>query len=190
MIACDPTSRESFSAQLISSHKRCPDAGNGCANEMDQIAWRSSADCSTPRPSTRTVDFSSEVILFVPAFAFAWWLASLQPTRAPVVSPQPSPDGAEDEQAAGGDRLPVAEPPQSVATSGPWNGHRMKPKVLTPGIVRAAYSFLDLPMGDERFLEIDGKRYVFRLEHHYHPPGFVGGPNGWHKGVTVYEIAP
>ena len=189
MIACDPTSRESFSAQLISSHKRRPDAGNGCANEMDQIAWRSSADCSTPRPSTPTVDFPSEVILFVPAFAFAWWLASLQPTRVPV-APQPSPEAAEDEQSADVDSLPVADRPPSVPASGPWDGHRMKPKVLTPGIVRAAYSFLDLRMGDERFLEIDGKRYVFRLEHHYHPPGFVGGPNGWHKGVTVYEIAP
>jgi hypothetical protein len=45
-----------------------------------------------------------------------------------------------------------------------------------------------LPMGDERFVAIDGHRYVFVLERHYHPPGFVGAPNGWHKGVTVYEL--
>ena len=133
-----------------------------------------------------------EVILFVPAFAFAWWLASLQPTRVPVAAPQVSPDAVEAEETAGDDGAPPAtEPPPSVPVAdGPWEGERLKPKVLTPTIVRTAHGFLDLPMGDERFVEIDGTRYVFRVEHHYHPPGFVGGPTGWHKGVTVYEIAP
>ena len=36
--------------------------------------------------------------------------------------------------------------------------------------------------------ELFRKRYVFVLERHYHPPGFVGGPTGYHKGVTVYEF--
>jgi hypothetical protein len=51
-----------------------------------------------------------------------------------------------------------------------------------------AQSFLDLPMGAERTATIDGHQYVFVLELHYHPPGFVGAPNGWHKGVTLYEL--
>ena len=34
--------------------------------------------------------------------------------------------------------------------------------------------------------KVDGLKYMARVEPHYHPPGFKGGPNGWHKGVTVY----
>ena len=60
--------------------------------------------------------------------------------------------------------------------------------MVTPAIVQAARTYLDLPMGAERAETIDGQRYVFVLEHHYHPPGFVGGPHGWHKGVTVYQL--
>jgi hypothetical protein len=67
-------------------------------------------------------------------------------------------------------------------------GERIRLKVVTPAIVRAARTFLDLPMGAERSMTIDGNRYLFVLEHHYHPPGFVGGPHGWHKGVTVYGL--
>ena len=43
-------------------------------------------------------------------------------------------------------------------------------------------------MGAEHYETLGGKRYVFVLERHYHPPGFVGAPNGWHKGVTVYAV--
>jgi hypothetical protein len=67
-------------------------------------------------------------------------------------------------------------------------GERVQLKVVTPEIVRAAYKYVNLPMGAERVLTINGHRYVFVLEHHYHPPGFVGAPTGWHKGVTVYEL--
>ena len=42
--------------------------------------------------------------------------------------------------------------------------------------------------GSEHVEEIDGQRYVFVLERHFHPQGFVGAPNGWHKGVTAYEL--
>ena len=64
----------------------------------------------------------------------------------------------------------------------------MKLKLVTPEIVSVAQSYLDLPMGAERYVTLEGKRYVFVLEQHYHPPGFVGAPKGWHKGVTVYEL--
>ena len=55
-------------------------------------------------------------------------------------------------------------------------------------MVAAAESFIQLPMGSERYARVDGKRYVFVLEQHYHPPGYVGGPTGYHKGVTMYEV--
>ncbi len=59
--------------------------------------------------------------------------------------------------------------------------------LITQEIARAARSFLDLPMGAERAGDVEGRHFLFVLERHYHPPGFVGAPNGWHKGVTVYE---
>jgi hypothetical protein len=58
---------------------------------------------------------------------------------------------------------------------------------LDPQVVKAATWFLNLPMGAGRFHALNGRRYAFCLEPHYHPPGFRRGPQGWHKGVTVYD---
>ena len=67
------------------------------------------------------------------------------------------------------------------------------PKLVTPEMIRVAQTFLDLPMGTERFATVGGRHYVFVLERHYHPPGFIGEdgrpkPTGYHKGVTMYEL--
>jgi hypothetical protein len=64
----------------------------------------------------------------------------------------------------------------------------VKPKLVSPAMVAAAESFIQLPMGSERYATVGGRRYVFVLEQHYHPPGYVGGPTGYHKGVTMYEV--
>lgn len=140
--------------------------------------------------------------MLVPAMTFAWWLVSISaaappaPAHHPFLETQRSSTTAE----------PVTEPrddardtdeedgaqraEQSAETEGESTddtaGTRVHLKVVTPEIVRMAKTFLDLPMGAERSVTIDGRRYVFVLERHYHPPGFVGGPHGWHKGVTVY----
>ena len=54
-------------------------------------------------------------------------------------------------------------------------------------VLLAAREQLNLPMGAGRQLTVRGKAYLFCLEPHYHPPGYGGlGPEGWHKGVTVY----
>lgn len=58
---------------------------------------------------------------------------------------------------------------------------------VPPGVSAKASSLLGGDFGTETPFELDGKKYVARVEHHYHPPGYVGGPTGWHKGVTVYE---
>jgi hypothetical protein len=90
--------------------------------------------------------------------------------------------------------LPSAQPPlsldqlQAASDALDSDGERVKMKLVTPEIVGIAQGFLDLPMGAERYLTLGGKRCAFVLEPHYHPPGFVGAPNGWHKGVTVYEL--
>ncbi len=124
--------------------------------------------------------------MLVSTFAFAWWLVSL-PTQWSAAST--------------GELARARLPHETQATpsdargrnleeplDGEWTGKRVALKIVTPEIIRVARRFLDLPMGDERFVAIDGHRYVFVLERHYHPPGFVGAPNGWHKGVTVYEL--
>jgi len=53
-------------------------------------------------------------------------------------------------------------------------------------VTSKAKSLLSRNMGDSIIEEIDGKTYMFKLEPHYHPPGFKGGPIGWHKGVSVF----
>jgi hypothetical protein len=119
--------------------------------------------------------------MFVSAFAFAWWLVSLPtPTWSAASIGDGRQSARETQQAM---ELAVEHP-----LEGEWSGERVPVKVCTPAIVHVAQSFLDLPMGDERFVAIDGHRYVFVLERHYHPPGFIGAPNGWHKGVTAYEL--
>jgi hypothetical protein len=136
--------------------------------------------------------------MLVPAIAFAWWLVSLPTFPLQPASSHGRVGRAEraslEARVRGGataeDSLAGATEPAkaSAAIDGEWSGERVMLKVVTPEIVRVAQGLLDLPMGDERFVGIDGHKYVFVLERHYHPPGFVGAPNGWHKGVTVYEL--
>jgi hypothetical protein len=138
--------------------------------------------------------------MLVPAMTFAWWLVSMSASaphnpaelsrtaqkRSTAVTPAEAQDDTRDtsdedesspgEQALDGEGEVADDPPST----------RVRLKVVTPEIVRMAKSFLDLPMGAQRSVRIDGRRYLFVLERHYHPPGFVGGPQGWHKGVTVY----
>ncbi|HEY9867847.1 MAG TPA: hypothetical protein V6D08_01460 [Candidatus Obscuribacterales bacterium] len=60
---------------------------------------------------------------------------------------------------------------------------------ISPGVVAMARSLLSGEYGTETPFEMDGKRYMARVEPHYGPPGRKNGPVGWHKGVTVYEAA-
>lgn len=57
---------------------------------------------------------------------------------------------------------------------------------IPTGVVAMAKNLLSGQYGTETPFKIDGVRYKARVERHYHPPGFKGGPIGWHKGVTVY----
>jgi hypothetical protein len=150
--------------------------------------------------------------MLVPEIALSWWIMSIPMTSVspPVHRPRVvdidtvddkalesadtlaghSTTGRSDEPTAPADDDSASEsPPDDAADeSGPPAGARTVYRgLITPEIVRAARSFLDLPMGAERESDVDGRRFVFVLERHYHPPGFVGAPTGWHKGVTVYE---
>ncbi len=142
--------------------------------------------------------------MLVPAMTFAWWLVSMS-ASATAAPPHRTP-GAEKKATTGvlteprddtqdtGDEDESMPAEQAEETEGEpsddTTATRVHLKVVTPEIVRLAKTFLDLPMGSERSVSVDGRRYVFVLERHYHPPGFVGGPHGWHKGVTVYGVRP
>jgi hypothetical protein len=145
--------------------------------------------------------------MLVPAMTFAWWLVSMSAhshhhhratshDKAQDQAKQSAPGLSDSVEAPAPDGVAPADPRKGEAdadessddASGDTSGERVALKVVTPAIVQAARTYLDLPMGAERAETIDGQRYVFVLEHHYHPPGFVGGPHGWHKGVTVYEL--
>ncbi len=108
--------------------------------------------------------------MMVPAIAFACWFAAVPAADMPAGDEASLDDSAQSDE----DGLDTAE--------------RVKPKLISPAMVAAAESFINLPMGSERYATVGGKRYVFVLEQHYHPPGYVGGPTGYHKGVTMYEL--
>jgi hypothetical protein len=61
---------------------------------------------------------------------------------------------------------------------------------VSKDVAKVAKSLLGKPFGTTTEFEAGGKSYVARNEPHYHPPGYVGGPTGWHQGVTVYEAKP
>jgi hypothetical protein len=133
--------------------------------------------------------------MLVPAMTFAWWLVSMSAPghhRAAVgdsSGPKAEATSERQQQDAEDDEVQPAEAAEGEVSDDPdQGGERVTLKVVTPAIVRAARTYLDLPMGAERTAVIEGQRYVFVLERHYHPPGFVGAPNGWHKGVTVYGV--
>lgn len=60
----------------------------------------------------------------------------------------------------------------------------------SPEVVRRASELLakhgDAPVGAEIPFELDGRRYVARVEIHDNPDGSPGRPPGEHKGITVY----
>lgn len=113
--------------------------------------------------------------MMVPAIAFACWFT--------VVPPAGSTDMNVGDEASTDDASQAGIDQDDLDTT-----ERVKPKLISPAMVAAAESFINLPMGSERYAMVGGKRYVFVLEQHYHPPGYVGGPTGYHKGVTMYEL--
>jgi hypothetical protein len=106
--------------------------------------------------------------MLVAAMAFAWC----------VISAEKSPPA-----------IPAPQAQAAVMPSAPVEGRRTPIRAAIPAdVIAFAKTLVNLPMGSEQIEEIDGQSYVFVLERHYHPPGFVGAPVGWHKGVTAYEL--
>jgi hypothetical protein len=59
-------------------------------------------------------------------------------------------------------------------------------------VLSTARSFIDknvkanTPIGHQEFSTINGKKYLFIVEPHYHEPGGKTKPWGWHHGATVF----
>ncbi|HEY9715439.1 MAG TPA: hypothetical protein V6C72_18340, partial [Chroococcales cyanobacterium] len=77
--------------------------------------------------------------------------------------------------------------PQDYMSGRPPQGYERLHSAPPPDAVAFANRFLSQPMGAEATFEAHGRHYMARVEPHYHPQGFQGGPTGWHKGVTIYE---
>ena len=105
------------------------------------------------------------------------------PTLDGVQGAPSSPPPARPTEASPGQSTPASS---SGMKAGAPPGYRPLTGKIPSGVVAKAKSLLSQPMGSEHPFELDGNRYLARLENHYHPPGFKGGPNGWHKGTTVY----
>jgi hypothetical protein len=118
--------------------------------------------------------------MMVPALAFAWWFAAV-PVQGGGSATRPA------QEIPSMDQAPQMDAPRGWHEVGP-TADRKKVKLVSPAMAAMAEKFVKLPLGSERFETVDGKRYVFVLERHYHPPGFQGAPTGWHKGVTMYEL--
>jgi hypothetical protein len=119
-----------------------------------------------------------------------------QPSPAGTGVTQPTPAGTTGTQGtqagtagAQGDTVPPSGDGwhNTGQAAGAPPGYQPVKGQVPQGVAAKAKSLLGGDFGTETPFELDGKKYVARVEHHYHPPGYVGGPTGWHKGVTVYE---
>jgi hypothetical protein len=48
----------------------------------------------------------------------------------------------------------------------------------------------DDPTGTQVAFDAGGRRYLGRIEEHYHPPGGSRRPWGSHKGVSLFVVEP
>jgi hypothetical protein len=117
--------------------------------------------------------------MLVVAMAFAWCVISAE---------KPAKDPVPREASVTANPIANPEPQATVGTPTPAGLRTPIRSAIPADVIAFAKTLVNLPMGSEQVEEIDGQRYVFVLEQHYHPPGFVGAPVGWHKGVTAYEL--
>ena len=109
--------------------------------------------------------------------------------------------GQSEPQGAGGG---IGPGPQGAPKSPPVGYVPLPKNEITPTIGKIAHDLLNGEFGTTTPFSIGNKRYMARLEPHYHPspPAGCGTPAlpdcdiskfpkpwGWHKGCTVYKAA-
>ena len=121
-------------------------------------------------------------VQFVASCFFCAALGACSRQKPPSVAPPP----------------PTAQEPAKKAPKRPFAGtvnvpqrRAVRGSEMTTEIARKAREILDgysdAAYGTEVPFEIDGHRYIGRIEEHYHEPGGPKRPWGRHRGVTVYH---
>jgi hypothetical protein len=88
---------------------------------------------------------------------------------------------------------PAAEQP-STKTSAPVKTHlrRLTGREINRALVQHAHDIImahhEDAFGTEIPFEVDGKRYVGRIERHYHPEGGPLRPWGFHHGCSLFAV--
>ena len=71
---------------------------------------------------------------------------------------------------------------------------RLRARELNRALVKQARVIIlehyKKPFGTEIPFEVDGKRYVGRIEKHFHPVGGPAKPWGWHHGCSLFAVEP
>jgi hypothetical protein len=71
---------------------------------------------------------------------------------------------------------------------------RLPARELNRALVKQARAIIlenyKQPFGTEIPFEVDGKRYVGRIEKHFHPVGGPAKPWGWHHGCSLFAVEP
>jgi hypothetical protein len=69
---------------------------------------------------------------------------------------------------------------------------RLRARELNRALVKQARAIIldhyKKPFGTEIPFEVDGKRYVGRIEQHFHPVGGPAKPWGWHHGCSLFAV--
>jgi hypothetical protein len=111
--------------------------------------------------------------------------ASETPAARPVAAKLESP-----KLSGPSERIWAEEPGEPVAETHVLR--KIKASEMNVKVVKKAREIINehykKPFGYEVQFEIDGKRYVGRIEQHYHPPGGELHPWGYHAGCSLYVV--
>jgi hypothetical protein len=129
--------------------------------------------------------------LFIIASILCITLGNTPSTQAaPAAEPAPEMHAAASAPAAK-QSAPRSEPP-SLPVPAPAKLRRLKGSEMSVPLVKKAREIINehykKPFGTDIEFELDGKRYVGRIERHYHPPGGELRPWGHHAGCSLFIV--
>lgn len=177
---------------------------SGDAAGLSNCAWLELSRAGYLRPAVSGKQPAAGEQLFIPDWARRHNELIYRPYLPPAPAPRWNHEAIPHQQQAGLADLDRERPETSNLSAArtrrigpgpngvpgrPPEGYQAIRGMISPGVVATARSLLSGEYGTETPFEMDGKRYMARVEPHYGPPGRKNGPLGWHKGVTVYEAA-
>lgn len=86
----------------------------------------------------------------------------------------------------------VTDAPKAAPKAAPVELRRLKGREMSVPLVKKAREIINehykKPFGTDIEFELDGQRYVGRIEQHYHPPGGELRPWGHHAGCSLFIV--